>query len=162
MTRSSSSTRTRRAVPSHRRSCSKTSTAWRATSRYRRNCSRRRRKKSTPSTQSTTRTRSASSCSRDSRGKSTAELAAQDLVHLRRVRLPAACFHHLADERVERLLLAGAVVGNLLRICLEYRLYDAVDLRVVGNRPEVCSRDSRRGGCVQTSGWLILIRSEEQ
>src|SRR6185437_2840312 len=57
-----------------------------------------------------------------SRG-SAAQLAAQELVELRGVRLAAGSLHHLADEETEQLVLAGAILGELRR-ALRHNLLD--------------------------------------
>ena len=55
------------------------------------------------------------------------QLAAQDLVHLRRVGLALAALHHLPDQGIERLFLARAVVRHLLFVRGQHLVDDLLD-----------------------------------
>ena len=61
------------------------------------------------------------------------QLAPQQLVDLGRVRLAARRLHHLPDEKAEQLVLAGAVIGELLRIRRHHLVDHPFDRAAVGN-----------------------------
>ena len=110
-------------------------------------CSPRRRRKSTASTPATTKTRSATL----ERSQPAARSSAQRPSFLRRISFTCAGFalplrrlHHLADQRVERLLLAGAVVRDLLRVGREHLVDQLLDRAGVGDLLQAALLDDLR------------------
>src|SRR6185436_13343410 len=73
------------------------------------------------------------------------ELLLQHLVHLGRVGLAFAGFHHLAHQEVEGFLLARAVFGDLRLIGADDGIDDALDLPGIGNLPAVILLDDLVG-----------------
>src|SRR5271165_7590075 len=69
------------------------------------------------------------------------QLGLQELVELSGVRLAAGRFHDLADEESEQLVLAAAIVGELLWVCGDDRIYHALDRSGVGDLLEPLGLD---------------------
>src|SRR6185295_7732670 len=71
------------------------------------------------------------------------ELAAQDLVHLRRIRLALARLHHLADQELQRLFLAGAIVLHLFRAQRDRLVHQLLDLARIADLLQAALLDHR-------------------
>src|SRR5690606_36488669 len=79
------------------------------------------------------------------RAESALQLLLQELVHLRRIGLAAGRLHDLADEVAEELLLAGAVLLELLRVLREHLVDRLLDRAGVGDLLEPLALDDGVG-----------------